>query len=87
MQLIMKKYFIDFLKAFCAYDEFLEAFTASQKYFDFDYYLKYTDPSVYIVGAFPHDKNPFTTSERLMLYAEWSKRLNQLKQIKDDSNN
>jgi len=79
----MKKYFIDFLKAFCAYDEFIEAFTLSNKFFDFDYYIKFTDPQNYVMGAFPPLDCPFSSVERFVLYKEWRDRLNE---INHDSN-
>ena len=80
----MKKHFINFLKAFCVYDEFMEAFIASNKYFDFTYFLKYTDPSLYLVGAFPPSNNPFTPIENYKLIKEWQNRLHQ---INHESNN
>jgi hypothetical protein len=79
----MKQHFINFLKAYCAYDEFMEAFIASNKYFDFDYFIKYTEPVLYLAGAFTSKESPFTMSELSKLYIEWDRRL---KQINHESN-
>lgn len=79
----MKKHFINFLKAFCAYDEFMEAFIATNKFFDFDYFIKYTEPNLYLAGAFTSKESKFSSQELSELYIEWHQRL---KQINHESN-
>lgn len=78
----MKKYFLNFLKAFCAYDEFLKSFNLAYKGdMDFDYFLTYTEPELYIVGAFSSNNSLFSKNELSTLYHSWNKRLNQLNDV------